>query len=194
MKFQVVIPEWESTYKVANKTATKYWLWKDRDKLPLKYKQLLMPKPLQKGGKEYCIDREFNRFIKNTKKAGKENLLVINGQTLYNQKIDWRLRAKVAEYFHNYYSNYILEQLKPIEIPEGKFLSISCDIYEIPRGNMPDVSNMWVLEKFFEDALTECKIIPDDGPKYVKESGRKKYHWVEESCQRKLIFTIEIID
>ena len=58
---------------------------------------------------------------------------------------------------------------------------------------MPDVSNMWLLEKFFEDALQECDIIPDDNPDYVRESGRKKYHFVETAEDRKLIFTINVI-
>jgi hypothetical protein len=58
---------------------------------------------------------------------------------------------------------------------------------------MPDVSNMWLLEKFFEDALQECEIIPDDSPAYVRESGRKRYHFIETAEERKLVFTIKEI-
>ena len=49
---------------------------------------------------------------------------------------------------------------------------------------------MWLLEKFFEDALQEAGRIPDDNPDYVIESGRKRYHWVEKEDERHLIFTI----
>ena len=52
---------------------------------------------------------------------------------------------------------------------------------------------MWLLEKFFEDALQDCKIIPDDGPDFVQESGRKRYRWVTEPEERKLVFTVEHI-
>ena len=58
---------------------------------------------------------------------------------------------------------------------------------------MPDVSNMWLLEKFFEDALQETGIIPDDNPDYVRESGRKRYHFIETAAERKLVFTIKFI-
>jgi len=113
---------------------------------------------------------------------------------LYNATLNWRLRKTVAKYYHTYFSKYIKAQLKkPIIIPEGKYLSISCDIYEIRRRTMPDVSNMWLLEKFFEDSLQECKVIPGDDPDYVLESGRKRYHWVENEEDRKLVFTIKII-
>lgn len=103
------------------------------------------------------------------------------------------VRKKVAGYFHNYFSNFIKAQLRPIVLAKDQFLSISCDIFEIKRGNMPDASNMWVLEKFFEDALQDCGIIKDDGPDIVLESGRKRYHWVEKPEERKLIFNIDII-
>ena len=52
---------------------------------------------------------------------------------------------------------------------------------------------MWLLEKFFEDALQECGIIPEDNPDVVIESGRKRYYWVNEPKDRKLIFTIKEI-
>jgi len=191
-RYQVTIPNWVSSYQKAAKTNPKYWEWKDRDKLPIKHKNRLRINPLIRGTKIFCCDEEEERFLKNTKSAGKPNLWVMNGQDLYNAMMNWRMRKTVAKYYHTYFSNYIKEQLTPIDIPEGKFLSISCDIYEVKRKMMPDVSNMWLLEKFFEDALQECGVIPDDSPDYVIESGRKRYHWVEEE-DRKLVFTIQIV-
>lgn len=191
--FKVIIPEWENHYVKSKKTMAKYWLYKDRAKLPKKHAAVLKDTPLIIRGKAYCQDLSGERFIKNSVKAGKPNIWILNGQDLYNAALNWRLRKSVAKYYHNYFSEYIREQLNPIEIPEGKHLSISCDIYEIKRGNMPDVSNMWLLEKFFEDALQECGIIPDDSPDYVKESGRKRYRWVTKPEKRKLVFFIKII-
>ena len=57
---------------------------------------------------------------------------------------------------------------------------------------MPDVSNLWLWIKWFEDALQESNIIPDDNPDYVIESGRIRYHFVDSINLRKLIFTIKI--
>lgn len=193
MKYQVIIPQWENKYVKSKKTAPKYWLWKDREKLPLKYKDILFHQPISMGKKDYCIDKNYQRFLKNTKKVGTENTIILNGQNLYNASTDWRLRSKIVDYYHTYFSKYIKEQISKIDIPVGNYLSISCDIFEIPRGQMPDISNMWILEKLFEDSLTACNIIPDDGPKYVLESGRKRYHWVEKEEDRKLVFNIEFV-
>lgn len=193
MNYTVTIPNWEASYLKSENTRAKYWLWQDRDKLPQKYAIQLASAPLIVGTQAFCCNAEKERFIKNTKKVGKENRWVLNGQDLYNATLNWRLRKSVAGHYHEYFSRYIKEQLQPITIPEGHYLSISCDIYEIKRGNMPDVSNMWLLEKFFEDALQECGIIPDDGPNYVLESGRKKYHFVETAEDRKLVFTLSLI-
>lgn len=190
----VVIPEWHSHYQKAAKTAPKYWEWKDREKLPLKHKDKLAAQPLVKGQKAYCVDSEGERFLKNTKKAGRPNTWVLNGQDLYNATLNWRLRKTVAKFYHGYFSGFIAAQLEPLTIPQGSALSISCDIYEVKRSQMPDVSNMWLLEKFFEDALQEQGIIPDDNPDYVMESGRKRYHWVEDPTDRKLVFTIKTIE
>lgn len=193
--YKVIIPEWEYYFVKSKKTSPKYWLYKDRDKLPLKHQAILRNQPLLINGKAYCCDNEGNRMVKNTKKVGTENIWVLNGNALYSGILHHTMRKKVAGYYHAYFSKYIKEQItKPIdiELSKGELLSISCDIYEIPRGNMPDVSNMWLLEKFFEDALQECGIIEDDGPSIVIESGRKRYHWVKNPEERKLIFNIDI--
>jgi hypothetical protein len=58
---------------------------------------------------------------------------------------------------------------------------------------MPDVSNLWLWTKWFEDALQESKIIPDDNPDYVQESGRTRYHFVDNEEDRKLVFTLKLI-
>lgn len=191
--YQVIIPEWENYYTKSKKTKVKYWLYKDKEKLPLKYREIIASRPVIVLGKAYCCGENLERFIKNTKKAGTPNIWILNGQDLYSGIMHHTVRKKVAGYFHAYFSNFIKAQLDPIELAEGEYLSISCDIYEIKRGNMPDASNMWILEKFFEDALQDCGIIEDDGPNVVLESGRKRYHWVKEEKERKLVFNINII-
>jgi hypothetical protein len=192
-EFIVTIPQWENSYVRSKAIRAKYWLAKDIDKLPLKHRENLSSVPMIYRGKAYLQDNNGQRFLKNTKTVGLENKIILNGQDLYNGKYDWQTRAKIAEYYHSYFGDYIANQLEIIPIVEGKTLSIGCDIYEIKRGTMPDASNMWLLEKFFEDALQECGVIPDDGPDYVTESGRKRYHWVETAEERKLVFTIKYI-
>jgi hypothetical protein len=196
---QVLIPKWENRVQLSMRTKTKYWLAKDFNKLPKKHLENINLQNKFKliKGILYLIDKNGDRFIKNSKKAGTPKFWRINGQDLYNAVLNYIIRAKVADYYHNYFSKYIKEQLQPINFTEDMIdnygLSISCDIYEIKQFPIPDVSNMWLLEKFFEDSLVNCGIIPDDNPNYVIESGRKRYFWVSNPEERKLIFYITLI-
>lgn len=149
---------------------------------------------------------EFQRqymLAKKTKLTGKPKMWTVNGQAIYNATMHYRTRATVTEYFHKYLSSYIKNQVKPDQIAminqlvnkeSTQKLSISLDIYEIKRGKLPDVGNLWLWIKWFEDALQDCRVIPDDSPDYVIESGRKTYHWVQTESDRKLVFTINIFN
>lgn len=141
--------------------------------------------------------------VKKSRKSGKPRWWTINGQALYNATMHYRLREKVTKYFHKYLSKYIKEQISEEQITlinmlvnenTSVKLGISTDIYEVRKGVMPDISNLWLWEKWFEDALQECKVIPDDNPDYVIESGRKRYHWVSTVEERKLVFSIYFIE
>lgn len=189
----VIIENWQNKVEFSKATKAKYWTAKEISKMPKKH-QANQDSIKVFNGKAYPVDKDGLRFIKNPVKAGKPNTWRINGQDLYSAVLNWRMRKKVAKLYHEYFSSFIRQQLKPIEFTEdmiGKYgLSISCDIYEIKQFPIPDVSNMWLLEKFFEDALQECGIIPDDNPNYVIESGRKRYFWVNTPEERKLVFKI----
>lgn len=148
---------------------------------------------------------EFQRqyqIAKKTKRTGKPKMWTVNGQSIYNAAMHYRTRGTVTKYFHSYLSKYIKEQISPAQIAKIKEsigkdlpnkLSISLDIYEIHRGKIPDVGNLWIWIKWFEDTLQECGVIPDDNPDHVIESGRKRYHWVETDEERKLIFKIQTV-
>ena len=139
---------------------------------------------------------------KKSRKSKKPRYWTINGQGLYNATLHYRLRSKLTKYYHTYLSIYIKQQISREQIEElnnqiffgsSHKLSVSLDIYEVRRGKMPDVSNLWLWTKWFEDALQESKIIPDDNPDYVIESGRTRYHWVDNESERRLVFKMNLI-
>lgn len=138
---------------------------------------------------------------KKSKKSGRPRYWTINGQGLYNATLHYRLRGKITKYFHKYLSRYIKRQISKEDqqlidtaLQNSMKLGISCDIYEIKRGKMPDIRNMWLWGKWFEDALQDCGVIADDNPDYVIESGPTRYHWVDTVEQRKLVFQIYFIN
>ena len=139
---------------------------------------------------------------KKSRKSGRVRYWTVNGQGLYNATLHYRLRSKITKYYHKYLSKYINEQITSKQIqelsqlvyPGSKHkLSMSVDIYDINRSKMPDVGNLWLWLKWFEDALQESKIIPEDNLDYVIESGRTRYHFVDNEDNRRLIFTIKLI-
>jgi len=151
------------------------------------------------------IDHFESKYIvaKKSKKSGKPRYWTINGQGLYNATLHYRLRGTITKYFHKYLIKYIKQQITKKQIESinnivykdsDHKLSISVDIYEIKRGKIPDIGNMWLWLKWFEDALQEAGVIPDDNPDYVIESGRTRYHWVDNESERKLVFNIEIVN
>lgn len=141
-------------------------------------------------------------LARKSRKTGKPRYWTVNGQSLYNAALHFTARAKVTTYFHNYLLKHIISQITPSQIidlhnyieehPDEK-MSVSLDIYEVKRGKMPDIGNLWIWIKWFEDALQECEVIPNDNPNYIIESGRKMYHWVTDPLKRKLQFKIEFI-
>lgn len=141
------------------------------------------------------------RVAKKSKKSGRPRYWTVNGQGLYNATLHFRLRGTITKYFHKYLSKYIREQITEKDIQtintaleNSMLLGTSVDIYEVKRGKMPDVGNMWLWCKWFEDALQHCGVIPDDNPDYVIESGRKRYYWVDTAEKRKLVFHIYFIN
>ncbi len=143
------------------------------------------------------------RVAKKSKKSGKPRYWTINGQGLYNATLHYRLRGTITKYFHKYLSKYIEEQItqewilycKIVVRPETNIrLGVSVDIYEIKRAKMPDIRNMWLWGKWFEDALQDCGVIKDDNPDNVIESGRTRYFWVNTVEERKLVFKIYFIN
>lgn len=149
------------------------------------------------------IPEHESKFViaKKSRKSGKPRRWTVNGQSLYNASMHYTLRSKVTKYYHKYLLGYIKtqisqEQVKAINtlVYKGSLqkLAISLDIYEIKRHKMPDIGNMWLWIKWFEDALQESGIIPDDNPDYVIESGQKHYYFVDNENERKLVFHISI--
>ncbi len=149
------------------------------------------------------IPRHESKFViaKKSRKSGKPRYWTVNGQGLYNATMHYTLRSKITKYYHNYLSGYIKTQITKKHkeaintvVYKGSLqkLAISLDIYEIKKHKMPDIGNLWLWIKWFEDALQESGIIPDDNPDYVIESGRKRYCFVNNENERKLEFHISI--
>ena len=185
--YKITIDKWPNKVPVG-RTPVKYY--SKSANLPKKYKDFAV---LKKFGKVYYwVDkRNLKRIVK---KEGSEKFWNLNGQAVYSGNIHWKLRATVVNFYHGVFSKEIKKEIKT-KLPEflSCGISFSVDIYEQYSKFTPDITNMWLLEKIFEDTVKDMGLLKDDSPEFVIESGRKRYHWVDNEDDRKLIFTIKYI-
>lgn len=181
--FQIIIPNWENKLKIGTVIAQYYTT---KDNIPKKY---VGAKLKRFGGKMLYVDAAGKKIIKNKGSVSNPIYWTMNGQGFYNNTIHWSVRSKVVKYFHRYFQKYIKEQLKE---PMPSFLSykISMEIliYDVYGPGTPDISNMWILPKMFEDALVSTELLRDDSPEFRRRS-MYDYIFVDKEEDRKLVVT-----
>lgn len=187
-KYEVVIPNWPSKVPISSRRPTYFT---KAMRLPKKYSDVAILKKFGANKFYWVYKKTLKKIVKTEASSKYWNL---NGQALYSGSMHWSTRALVVSFYHALFKKYILKVFKePMPIYLGYGLSISVDIYEIFSNFTPDITNMWLLEKMFEDTLQETGMLEDDSPQFVIESGRKKYYWVTKEEKRKLVFKIKYI-
>ena len=193
-EIKVEIPRWQREYVFKSEVRPIYY--KKGMKLPESYN-----KRISKGlyawkthnGYQTLWNTKTKKFIlKNSKTAGKASKWNFNGQGFC--ALHWRIKEELTAYYKRYFSGYIVQQLEEINNMDDKYVIISCDIFEKEHANLPDIDNMWLLEKFFIDTLHENDIIPDDKYPYVQGAGAKSMYIVDKEEDRKLIFKIRVYE
>lgn len=181
--FQITIPKWENKLKIGTVIAQYY---SSKDTVPKKYEGAELKRF---GGKMLYVDASGKKIIKNKGAFQNPIYWTMNGQGFYNNTIHWSVRSKVVRYFHRYFQKYIKEQLKE---PMPSFLSYKLSmeilIYDVYGPGTPDISNMWILPKMFEDALVSTELLRDDSPEFRRRSAYD-YIFVDNEEDRKLVIT-----
>jgi len=193
-QLKVEIPRWQREFVFKSEVKPVYY--KKGMKLPPSYKKRIVDgkytwKNLN-GAQTLWHVKKKSYILKNTKSANKPKTWNFNGQGFCS--LHWRIKDTLTHYYKRYFSGYVVQQLSQIKDMKTKYISVSCDIHEMIHADLPDVDNMWLLEKFFIDTLHENEIIPDDNYKYVLEAGKKKYIIVDKEENRKLTFKINIYE
>jgi hypothetical protein len=183
--FQVVIPEWQNKLKVGTVIAQYYG---PKDIVPKKHNGATLKKF---GKKSLFIDCNGKKIIKNKASLGNPIFWTMNGQGFYNNTIHWSVRSRVVKYYHKYFTKYIKEQLIDV-IPTflSYKLTMEIMIYDVYGPATPDISNMWILPKMFEDAVVNAKVLRDDSPEFRRRT-EYDYMFVEDEKDRKLVVTFK---
>ena len=179
--FKITIPEWKNKVPVGTIITTYY---KKSTKLPLKYKGAKLKKF---GRSQFYVDKRGKKIVKNPTKAGNVKYWNLNGQSFYTTNMHWALRSQITTFYHKYFKNYIKKGFKtPFPVFLEYKLEMNMKIYDIYSSNTPDITNMWVLTKIFEDVMVKEGIIRDDSPQFRSKTSYE-YIFVKEEKDRKLI-------
>lgn len=140
----------------------------------------------------------------------KTKYIKINGQAIYNGRLNPFTRASMVKQMHEYVKPYIDKELKGRDLsrlyPLSICLEVHCPInygnvrmlkgivrWKAPKSDFKatwDADNLWIWGKIFNDELTESGYIEDDSVSYVTDSGRVKFREVKTFKERKLVFVI----
>ena len=182
--------EYKDLYILKKNSRVKYYTIKD--KLP---KSIIKQMSTENNGGIFILDKEGNKIIKNSKSLNKPKYWRLNGQSLYNGLLHPLVRKNITNTYHKYFEDAIIKSgLTKIDIPENKYIKIAVNIYEHENsGVIPDIDNLWPLEKWFTDSLVSLGVIPDDSPKFVISNGEKCYKFIPNDQQRTLEFIITLV-
>jgi len=183
--FTLTIPNWTNKVRVGTIKTTYYT---KGDKLPEKYKEATTRKI---GKKLYYIDDKNKKIVKNPTKRAKPDYWNANGQYFYSVNIPWKHRSIIVNYYHRYFSTFIKEQFKE-QFPSFLSYKLDMDItfHEVYSRHTPDITNMWILAKIFEDTMVKDGILRDDSPEFRMRTSYG-YEFVEKEEDRKIVINFK---
>lgn len=130
----------------------------------------------------------FIPLIANSKTAGTPKYKKVNGQDIFNQRLDPFARAALVKKIHNYFIPY-LKDIPNFNI-EDYPVSVELEFYIKDQGKYNiDDDNRWLWMKCFKDTLTELKKWEDDNV-YVTNGSSTKTILIPEDQKQKLVINI----
>ena len=159
-KYSCTIPDYPVEVKVSEKRREMYWKASESKDLPKKHNW----SGIDKEG--FLVDSAGNRFVKNTKTAGKPRLLTINAQKIY-VGVHHSVRSKIVNELHELFNTAFKAQLpKKIILKDSKIL-IHLHFYDIYTPKLPDLDN---LANLFVKCGIDCLTTPNN-PNQTKATG-----------------------
>lgn len=169
--------------ELSKKRKAKYY--KQGVKIP---KRFTKEKGYYFGPDKILRDSEGNKVIANPRSVGKPRLWKINGQALYSGNLHPLARKKITPYMKKYLGTYLDRVQTIIDYP----IQIRAIRHEVPGTMRWDIDNQnWIWMKWFQDALVDKGIIPDDNVEYIRRTGDTEVIFVDSEEDRKLTFIIQ---
>jgi len=183
--YSITINHWKNKIPTGTIIAAYYT---SKSKLPKRHEGATLKRF---GSSLLYIDSEGNKLIKNAKNVGKKEYWTLNGQQFYSANMHFTKRLMIKNSYSKYFKPYINAAFKsPFVIFLDFKLSMHVEIFEVFSSKTPDITNMWILPKLFEDSMVTEGILADDSPEYRKGTSFS-YTFVEKEEDRKLVITFK---
>lgn len=185
----IVVDNFSEYIKVADARSVKPII-KGKRKIPKKY---LDETKYGFDMKQRLIELETGKVVpSNPKVAGTPRYWRVNGQDIYNQKVKTFQRNNYVGMLHRYFEKIFTEKFENIRIKKFPLrLSIIFHVKDLEDHNI-DNDNKWIWEKVIQDTLVECRILPDDNPRFICENSKKTV-LVQNEEDVKLIIKLDYV-
>jgi len=181
--YSITIPQWVNKVPMGTIIADYYSV---HNRLPKRYEGATV----KRFGKTlYYIDAKGKKILRNPTKVGNTEYWRLNGQQFYSANMHHTKRTEIKNFYKSYFTPYIKEAFPtPFVIFEAYRITMQVLIYEVYTSKMPDITNMWILPKLFEDCVVSAGTLRDDSPAYRNDTNFG-YRFVEKEEDRKLVIT-----
>lgn len=196
-KWTCVIKNYPTEIKVSESRRAQYW----------KVGESNVPKKVDTSKTDnegYYVDSNGERYVKNTKTAGKPRMLSINAQKIY-VGIHHSVRSKIVNQLHELFYAEFKKQLPAKIDTVGKKIVIGLHFYDTYTNKLPDLDNLANLfVKCGIDCLTTANnpnqvkqgsvthklgILPDDKLKFISHIFYE-FTDIKDDSNRRLEFSI----
>lgn len=183
----IVVDDFTEYVKVAESRIVKPFV-KGKRKIPKKY---LDETKYAFDQKNRLIELDSGKIVpSNPKVAGKARYWRVNGQDIYNQKVKTFQRNNYVGMLHRYFQKIFEKEFENIRIKKFPLkLTLLFYVKDLEDHNI-DNDNKWIWEKTIQDTLVECRIIPDDNPRFICENTKRTY-LVQNEEDVKLIIKLD---
>lgn len=182
---QMVVPDYPDSIQMSKSRRELYYTKKGKRRIPKRYSNR---EKYDFDAKGRIMDKKTGLpILANPRTAGTERRWIVNLQEIWNGRTTGPARAAKVNKLKDIFRPYIqsLRKIKTSEYPVGMEIHLYNTEFKV------DASNKGVIyTKILEDLLTEYKIIEDDGPEYINDTGRIVLHKVQRKTEVRMVVDI----
>lgn len=203
---RIEYPLFPEEVKIAEKRRPLYF--EPGDNLPKKYCTPQAPvgryiyRREGKGKSKRLYDWETKQYVvKNSVVASRPRFMSIAGNKIMRMhpQIQDRIVSTLMSFFIEKLGRYVrtdivdgekVDVYEPLLIIPRFPIRLNIELHTFPRAGNWDLSNLWIYNKCFEDAMQIAGVLPNDHIGYITLPGAPDFFPISREADRKMVFII----